>query len=65
MNKNKMTVDEYRKKHPHCYFCKHSKEMLPKETFPSYHCCAKEKEILFNTAKRCPLYETREYKERK
>lgn len=53
-----MTVKEYRENHPHCKFCKHANEGLY-----TLYCYAKEKGIVFNKAKKCTLYEIKEYKD--
>lgn len=50
-----MTVKEYREQNPHCKLCKHGKYILHYG-----RCLAKEKRIIFNKAKTCPLYDPRE-----
>lgn len=49
-----MEVKEYREKHRHCKYCSHSEFGLY-----NYYCHAKEKDLLRNHAKRCPLYDVK------
>ena len=44
-----MTVNEYRKKHPDCEYCKHS-------TRPVHTCLALNKRKSKRRAKKCPCY---------
>ena len=48
-----MTVNEYRKKKPNCKYCKHHIDFD--------YCQAKEKCLFFNKAKKCKLYQVKEY----
>lgn len=54
-----MTVKEYREKHRKCEYCRHSEFGLY-----NYYCHAKEKTLLINHAKRCPLYDAKDYERR-
>ena len=54
-----MTVKEYREKHRKCAYCRHSQFGLY-----NYYCHAKEKDLLINHAKRCPLYDAKDYERR-
>ena len=51
-----MTVKEYRDKHRNCKYCKYCKL-----GFCTNYCYAREKEIHFNKAKMCPVYEAKEF----
>ncbi len=50
-----MTVKEYREKHPNCRYCKYSFDCA----MGIYYCEAKEKQIFFNKAKKCEVYQAR------
>ena len=50
VSKAKMTVAEYRTKHPNCEYCKN------RMSGESYKCSATDKRISKRTAKKCPCY---------
>ncbi len=53
-----MTVKEYREKHRKCVYCRHSEIMV---LGGGVYCFAKEKHNPFNRARKCPLYEVKEW----
>lgn len=48
-----MTVKEYRLKHPHCKFCKYCSVNTWTQ---DWYCSAKEKLIIINQARWCPIF---------
>ena len=51
-----MTVKEYREKNPHCKYCRYVGRGCS-----SLYCTAIKKKIVFNKAKKRPIYEAKWY----
>lgn len=49
-----MTANEFRIKNPNCSYCEYNYGYC--KGFLKIYCEAKQKEYLFNKAKKCPIY---------